>query len=115
MFPKTEIYDRNPDHLWNRLYAGFYARAHSNGAVFGLDELDPLLWPSSTYLLTEPRIERLREMLDEFLFTSGEQLISDPVKRICFQHDLWAMYDWLANVSNTSHKPPDFDQRSKLQ
>ncbi|MGH9329629.1 MAG: hypothetical protein ACRD09_04235 [Vicinamibacterales bacterium] len=35
-------------------------------------------------------------MLDEFLETRGERLIADPVRRAVFQHDLWAVFDWLA-------------------
>src|SRR5262249_40037999 len=36
-------------------------------------------------------------LLDEFLVKDGHKLIKDPLKRAVFQHDLWAVFDWLAN------------------
>src|SRR5262249_44642952 len=33
----------------------------------------------------------------EFLAKDGDKLINDPLKRAVFQHDLWAIFDWLAN------------------
>ena len=49
------VYDADPQHLWNRLYDALYVRTTEDGQSLGRGELDPLLWESSTYLLTEPR------------------------------------------------------------
>ena len=38
-------------------------------------------------------------MLDEFLTTHAENLISDPLKRAMFQRDMWAVFDWLASLA----------------
>ena len=42
-------------------------------------------------------------LLDEFLQSGGERLIVDPLKRAVFQHDLWALFDWLA--ARLDHHP----------
>src|SRR5207253_5716493 len=52
---KVAVYDPDPQHLWNCLYAALYVRTTPDGKAYGQDELDPLLWPSSKYLLTKPR------------------------------------------------------------
>ena len=67
------------------------------GSSYGQDELDPLLWPKSTYLLTGERHKRVVVLLDEFLAKDGHKLVKDPLKRLVLQHDLWAVFDWLAN------------------
>jgi len=94
---KVAVYDADPEHLWNRLYAALYARTTDDGRSYGQDDLDPFLWPSSTYLLTEPRQGQVLAILNEFLDKRGENLIGQPLKRALFQHDLWAVFDWLAD------------------
>src|SRR5262249_16486293 len=56
---KVAVYDADPEHLWNRLYAALYVRTTDDGQSHGQDELDPLLWENSTYLLTEPRYQQV--------------------------------------------------------
>jgi hypothetical protein len=46
------IYDPDPDHIWNRVFRQFYSRTAIDGKEYGLGELDPLLWPDTTYLLS---------------------------------------------------------------
>jgi hypothetical protein len=41
-------------------------------------------------------------LLDEFLETRGDRLIADPLKRAVFQHDLWAVFDWLAGGAESN-------------
>ena len=55
---KVAVYDADPEHLWNRLYAALYVRTTDDGQPYGQDELDPLLWEDSTYLLKEPLYNR---------------------------------------------------------
>jgi hypothetical protein len=93
---KVSIYDPNVRHLWNRLHAALYVRTAPDGKTFGEDGLDPLLWPSSKYLLTKLRYQQAIDLLDEFLNGNGEKLIQDPLKRAVLQHDLWSVFDWLA-------------------
>src|SRR5712692_5507006 len=94
---KATVYDPNPEHLWNRLHAALHGRTTSDGKTYGLDGLDPLLWPSSKHLLTKPRHGQVVGLLDEFLTKSGEKLIQDHLKRAMLQRDLWAIFDWLAD------------------
>jgi hypothetical protein len=92
--PSTTIFDSNPSHLWNRLYAALLIREDRHGTEFGADSLDPLLWPASEHLLTGSSHERAMRVLDEFLQTRAENLIHDPVKHALLQRDLWAVFDW---------------------
>lgn len=103
-FGNPGLYDARPDHLWNRLHQHFHTRLAPDGEVFGEDEIDPLLWLETTYLLTGSSYQKAIELLDEFLNTHAERAIADPVKRAVFQHDLWAVFDWLATT--TTRYPP---------
>jgi hypothetical protein len=83
-------------------------RTTADGQSYGQDELDPFLWEDSTYLLKEPRYQQVLGLLNEFLDRRGEKLIAHPLKRALLQHDLWAVFDWLADptvahVSKTAH------------
>jgi hypothetical protein len=99
------VYDANPDHLWNRVYRQFYLRRTPDGREYGVDELDPLLWGETKYLRSGPSHRRAIQLLDEFLTTHGERLITDPVKRAVLQRDLWAIFDWLS--AGNSEQPVD--------
>ena len=94
------IYDSNPEHLWNRVFRQSFERRADDGTPYGMDELDPLLWFDSTYLLTGTSHQHAIQVLDEFLESSAENLIVDPLKRAMFQRDLWAVFDWLAFQSD---------------
>jgi hypothetical protein len=74
-----------------------FVRTASDNKSYGRDELDPLLWPGSKYLLAGERHKRVVALLDEFLAKDGHNLVKDPLKRAVLQHDLWAVFDWLAN------------------
>ena len=88
------LYDPDPNHIWNRLYRTLYRRESRHGHAYGYDELDPLLWVQTKYLLTDPAHHQAVTVLDEFLSTHGEKAINDPVKRAILQRDLWAIFDW---------------------
>jgi len=88
------LYDANPNHIWNRVYRTFYRRESRDGHEYGYDELDPLLWAPTKYLLTDPVNRQAITVLDEFLSTHGEKAINDPLKRAILQRDLWAIFDW---------------------
>ena len=92
------LYDPDPNHIWNRLYRALYQRVARNGKEYGYDELDPILWPTSRYLLTGQSYQEASTLLDEFLSTHAEQTIKDPLKRVIFQRDLWAIFDWTTEV-----------------
>ena len=101
--PRPGLYADDPAHLWNRLHRTLYVRVSADGQEHGLDDVDPLLWRETNYLLTEPSHSSALRLLDEFLQRGGERLIVDPLKRAVFQHDLWALFDWLA--ARLDHHP----------
>jgi hypothetical protein len=91
------VYDPDPEHPWNRVFRQLYRRVASNKKEYGFDELDPLLWQDTTYLLDGTSYQQAIQVLDEFLSTHAENLIREPLKRAMFQRDLWAVFDWLAS------------------
>jgi len=92
---RWNIYDPDPQHLWNRLFRQFYRRTTNDGREYGWDSLDPLLWYDTTYLLEGTSYRQTISVLDEFLSTKGKDLITDPLQRAIFQRDMWAVFDWL--------------------
>lgn len=92
------LYDSDPNHIWNRLYRALYRREARDGREYGYDELDPLLWPDTKYLLTKPAYQQTVSALDEFLSTHAERAITDPLKRAILQRDLWAVFDWTTTL-----------------
>lgn len=90
------VYHPDPAHLWNRVFRQLYRRTAPAGEEYGADELDPLLWFDTTYLLTGPSHQRAIQVLDEFLSMHAENLIREPLPRAMFERDLWAVFDWLA-------------------
>lgn len=107
---KWNIYDPDPQHLWNRLFRQLYRRTTNDGREFGWDALDPLLWYDTTYLLDGTSYQQTISVLDEFLSTKGEDLIADPLQRAIFQRDMWAVFDWLTLQSDSYPS-----QRQELQ
>jgi hypothetical protein len=93
------LYDPDPNHLWNRVHETFHGRVAVDGTRHGLDTVDPLLWTQTKYLLSGASHSRAIALMDAFLNSNGERLISDPLKCAVFQHDLWAIFDWLAVTS----------------
>jgi hypothetical protein len=89
-----DVYDRDPAHVWNRLYRALYARAARDGTEYGRDETDPLLWASTGHLLGGDSNAEAARVLDEFLEARAERLVADPLKRAMLQRDLWAVFDW---------------------
>jgi hypothetical protein len=88
------IYDRDPKHIWNRLYDAFFIRKDQARVTYGMDALDPLLWRQTEHLLAGPSHKRALSILDEFLRTHAENQIRDPLKRALLQRNLWAVFDW---------------------
>ncbi len=109
------IFDPNPSHLWNRLYAALLIREDDHGARVGEDALAPPLWPESEHLLSRPSHQLALQTLDEFLETRGENLIRDPLKRAVLQHDLWAVFDWSVKQFPDRDRPSYDKEKKELQ
>lgn len=97
------VYDEDPQHLWNRLFAAFYTRTSNFAAkgvgrpvqrIEGGDYIDFLAWGGSKYWSHVTTTERLNALLDEFLEEGGAELIDAPLKRALLLRDLWAAYDF---------------------
>jgi hypothetical protein len=61
-----------------------------------------LAWSNTRHYSEPATFERADRLLDEFLETRGERLITDPLKRAFFQRDLWAVFDHLMG-QNIAH------------
>jgi hypothetical protein len=109
------VYDPDPAHIWNRVYAALLIRDDSHGGQWGTDSLDPPLWPETEHLLVGPSHARALRVLDEFLQTHAENKIRDPLKRAILQRDLWAVFDWSVRQESDSERPPHDNERSELQ
>jgi hypothetical protein len=105
----VHLYNADPDHPWNRLHAALLVR-YDVEPPLGADDVDPLLWRKTKFLLAGPSHERALRELREFLRNHAERLIADPVKRAVLQHDLWGVFDWLADPEG-----PEQPARKELQ
>jgi hypothetical protein len=95
------LYDSHADHLWNRIHRLLHVRRTVTGEAYGGDEIDPLLWRDTRYLLTGRSHREAIALLDEFLARGGDKLVQNPLERAVFQHDLWAVFDWVVARDDT--------------
>jgi len=100
------LYDADPGHLWNRLYAALFLRVDAGGNSYGPEFLDILFWTQTKHLLAEPSHGLALKVLDEFIASHGEKLIESPLKRAVMQRDLWAAYEWTVRMGNIDNKAP---------
>lgn len=114
------IYDSDPKHLWNRMFAAFYTRPRILPAEDGQpgmvryeggDAIEFLAWGSTRYWSTEAVFQKVNPLLDEFLRNNGARLIEEPLKRAVFQHDLWAVFDHL--IDQNIKRAGDRETRSR--
>lgn len=85
-------YSADPDHPWNRLHQALFVRTASDGAKHAHTK-DPLLYTGGNkFLLDGEPHRRAVAALDEFL--KADLPAEAPVKRLMFQHDLWAAFDY---------------------
>jgi len=89
--PSSAPKERDP---WTRLQAALARRVLPDGTVAGLDEVDLLLWPSSTYLLEPERRAELEAGLDAFLAAGPRAGEASVLRRVLLQQKLWAAFDW---------------------
>lgn len=112
---RVTLYSADPDHLWNRLHSALFVRKGPDGELYGRDDIDPWLWPETQFLLVGDHHQRVVKLLDEFLSDNGEHLVVDPLKQAVLQHDLWAVFDWLANPNAVYQQNPHWAERRALQ
>lgn len=98
------MFDADPQHLWNRLYAAVTIRPSLNPSkrggvpvarIEGGDRIEFLGWGGTSYYDEPSTIETLEKLLDEFLEKKGHEQTADPLKRVLLQRDLWALFDFM--------------------
>jgi hypothetical protein len=78
------IYDRDPEHLWNRLYRALAVR--TEGAVdYGVDNAEP-------YYDAFDDPKKLAALLDEFLDKQGRA--NGDLRQALLQNDVWSAFDF---------------------
>jgi hypothetical protein len=87
-------YAADSDHPWNRLHQALFLREAGGGRH--VHSTDPLLYRGETFLLEGEPHRKAVALLDQFLAKSEDRLIDDPLKRLFFQRDLWAAFDYTA-------------------
>ena len=116
--PNT-FFDPDPHHPWNQLYGAFFIRPGLDGKLYGLDEMDPLYWSDSHYLLDAPLHQQAIAVLDRFIQTGAAPQIKDALKRALLQRMLWALFDHWAHAPNMERDDNKFiperrDLRTRL-
>lgn len=107
------LFHPDPRHVSNRLYRQVHVRTDPDGKEYGFDELDPLLWSQTDYLLSGKSHAKAIALADEFLRTHAEREITDTTKRAILQRDLWAVFDW-ADESDSQHQAERRELMSRL-
>jgi len=91
---QPELYNPDPTFIWNRVHRMLHSRLLTNiPQEYGSDNLEPPLWPETQYLLTGESHRHALVLLDEFLIKHAERIVTDPLHRAIFQHDLWVVFD----------------------
>lgn len=98
------LFDADPQHLWNRLFAAITIRPSLLPSVEdgppvarieGGDRIEFFGWGGTTWWDEPANVAQLEGLLDQFLGERGEELSADPLKRVLLQRDLWALFDFL--------------------
>ena len=111
-------YASDPNHLWNRLHRVLFVRTAPDGSAH-IHSTDPLLYGGGTFLLEGERHRRAVALLDQLLAEPENQSVIDALRRLVFQHDLWAAFDYLAWypddwVFHSWHEPAAIALRTRL-
>src|SRR5258706_15321404 len=73
------------EEVWIRLRRALLLRTDPDGKELGLVELDPLLWPESSYPLRSPRYEEVGALLTQVPRTDSSTSPRDPLRRALLQ------------------------------
>lgn len=106
------LFDVDPRHPANRLFAAFYIRTSDiptkRGGmpvkrIEGGDVIDFQGWPGSDYWSDAATCQKLSAVLDECLNDPARFRPADPIKRAILQRDLWAAFDYYLgrNIART--------------
>src|SRR5262245_35453716 len=96
--------------LLGRLHNVIFVRNDRDGKEIGADDLDPLVWPDSKYLLAEPRYGQFMALLNELTAADVGKMAS--ADRAIVQHDLWTIFDW---TDHPRYRNPDSQEFASVQ
>jgi len=114
------VFDSDPQHLWNRLFAAVTIRpsllpsvrgGQPVARIEGGDRIEFFGWGGTTYWDDGANGARLERHLDQFLNEGGEKLSTNPLKRVLLQHDLWTLFDFL--MTRHIARQGDFETRRR--
>src|ERR1700722_6725787 len=114
------LYDVDPAHLANRLFAAFFIRESNiptkRGGrpvkrIEGGDVVDFYAWPSSTYWSEPATMSRISALLEECLAEPTRLRPADPLRRAVLLRDLWAPFDFFVG----RHIARDGDRETRQQ
>jgi hypothetical protein len=94
---REAVFDRDPQHPWNRLHRLLYSRTTQDGKVYDQESLEPFLVPGSKFLTEGFSYRQVITLLDAFLKERGDERIKDPLKRAILQRDLWAVFSTMVS------------------
>jgi len=102
--PKLTLFDPDPTHLWNRLFA----RLNSWAPVGGGDPqlfVDLPHWPGSIDELSGESQRSASALLNELLTSGAKGQIRDPLARAVLQSNLLMLYEWAVAAKVGSLRP----------
>src|SRR5690242_17617637 len=114
------LFDADPQHLWNRLFAAVTIRPSLLPSVKdgppvarieGGDRIEFFGWGKTTWWDEPAHVAGLAELLDQFLSQGREKLSTDPLKRVLLQRDLWTLFDFLMVRHIARHGDSDVRRR----
>jgi hypothetical protein len=90
------LYDKDPNHVWNRLYSALMARAPEPDAVVN-DLLDPPFWHNTKHLRDGETNRAAVVLLAEFVNGQPRPDSMSALQRAVKQRDLLWIFHWLAH------------------
>ncbi|MGI8602067.1 MAG: hypothetical protein ACR2OZ_03610 [Verrucomicrobiales bacterium] len=90
------LYDKDPSHVWNRLYSALMARAPEAEAAVK-DLLDPPFWSDTDHLLDGATNRTAVALLGEFVHGPPRPDSMSALQRAVMQRDLLAIFHWIAD------------------
>jgi hypothetical protein len=110
----TTFFSEDPQHPWNQLYGMLFLRPGLDGQIYGENEVDPLYWPETRYLLDGAVNKRAVKLLDGFNHGQAAGSMKDPIRRAWLQRQLWALFDHLVNVDIEAPSPSTLELSEKI-
>ena len=96
------LFDPNPSHPWNRLYAALFSETPADQYRGPQARVD---WAKPDPRLSGPEYDSLLAALDKFLGSHAEKLVVSPVKRALLQSALWATFDQVSDPRGVERLP----------